>query len=202
MAKLYFYYSAMNAGKSTHLLQAAYNYEERGQRVLLLSPSLDDRFGLGKITSRIGLQRDAIMFQKKDDLKKIIRDSASAQATKFDCILVDEAQFLTENQVEQLSEIVDRLNVPVMCYGLRTDSFGRLFDGSARLLGWADELNELKTICFCGRKASMVVRYDQHGDPVTEGDQIEIGGNDAYVSMCRHHWREALAGRLRKQDAA
>lgn len=202
MAKLYFYYSAMNAGKSTHLLQAAYNYEERGQRVFLLTPSLDDRYGVGQVTSRIGLQREAMIFQKEDDLNQLIRNAANEKASRFDCILVDEAQFLTEEQVCQLAELVDRLNIPVMCYGLRTDAFGKLFEGSAALLALSDELNELKTICFCGRKATMVVRYDGNGDPITGGDQIAIGGNDTYVSMCRHHWREAISGRLRKQDAA
>ena len=191
MAKLYFSYSAMNAGKSTILLQASHNYQERGMDTLLLTARLDDRDGKGKIGSRIGLQADAEMFDDKTDIfalaKHLSRD------TDIACIMVDEAQFLTIAQVWQLSAIVDELSIPVMCYGLRTDFQGQLFDGSATLLAIADVLREIRTICHCGRKATMVVRQDADGNPITDGAQIEIGGNDKYVSLCRKHWKAAMA---------
>ncbi|WP_028117312.1 thymidine kinase [Ferrimonas senticii] len=186
MAQLYFYYSAMNAGKSTSLLQSAYNYHERGMNSLVLTAAIDDRYGVGKVTSRIGLERDALLFNGNDDLHQMIAN----QPHKPDCVLVDESQFLSKAQVRQLTQVVDCLNIPVLCYGLRTDFQGELFEGSQYLLAWADKLVELKTICHCGRKAIMVVRMDEQGNAVRGGAQVQIGGNDSYVSMCRKHYRE------------
>jgi len=196
MAKLYFSYSAMNAGKSTILLQASHNYRERGMNTLLLTARLDDRIaqgdnGKGKIGSRIGLQADAEMFDDSTDIFALVE--RLSQDTNFACILIDEAQFLSVAQVWQLSAIADDLAIPVMCYGLRTDFQGQLFDGSATLLAIADVLREIRTICHCGRKATMVVRQDADGTPITDGAQIEIGGNDKYVSLCRRHWKATMA---------
>jgi thymidine kinase len=190
MSKVYFYYSAMNAGKSTVLLQSSYNYQERGMRTLLFMPALDTRSGQGKIESRIGLTSEAIALQADDDILEIVR---SAHAEKpVACVLVDEAQFLTPGQVDQATDIADLLRIPVLCYGLRTDFQGRLFPGSAGLLAAADNLIELKTICHCGRKATMNLRIGADGAAVKEGAQVEIGGNDRYVAMCRRHFKEAL----------
>ncbi|MDN3716802.1 thymidine kinase [Vibrio breoganii] len=190
MAQMYFYYSAMNAGKSTTLLQSSFNYQERGMNPLIFTAALDDRYGEGKVTSRIGLQADAHLFHKETDLFK--KMSELNEETKHHCVLVDECQFLSKEQVYQLTEIVDKLHIPVLCYGLRTDFLGELFEGSLHLLAWADKLVELKTICHCGRKANMVIRTDEHGNPIAEGDQVAIGGNDKYVSVCRVHYKEAL----------
>jgi len=188
MAKLYFYYSSMNAGKSTALLQSSYNYRERGMNTLVLAPDLDDRYGAGKVTSRIGLETQAVTFQRDDDLFKLI--SARDLESPLHCVLVDEAQFLTKEQVFQLGEVTDELDVPVLTYGIRTDFQGEPFDGSKYLLSWADNLKELKAICFCGSKATMVIRLDEDGNAITQGSQVEIGGNDRYVSMCRKHFKE------------
>lgn len=188
MAKLYFYYSSMNAGKSTALLQSSYNYHERGMRTLLFAPELDNRYGEGKVTSRIGIEAEATTFRNEDDLFDVIEKRLAEEP--LHCVLVDEAQFLTKDQVFQLSEITDKLNIPVLAYGLRTDFQGEPFEGSKYLLAWSDNLKELKAICHCGSKATMVVRFDGDGNAVTEGSQIEIGGNDRYVSMCRRHFKE------------
>ena len=192
MAKLYFYYSSMNAGKSTNLLQSSYNYKERGMRTLVLAPSFDDRFGAGKVTSRIGIETEATTFNSETNLLDVV--SAVQAEDKVHCVLIDEAQFLTRDQVFQLSELTDKLNIPVLAYGLRTDFQGEPFEGSKYLLAWADNLKELKAICHCGRKATMVLRTDADGNPVTEGSQVEIGGNDRYVSMCRKHFKEQFFG--------
>ena len=175
MANLYFYYAARNGGKSTNLLQSAYNYEEREMRSLIFTPKLDDRFGEGKITSRIGLERDVEKFEGEDDL--YVWAAHEHQREPISCVLVDEAQFLTPKQVLQLTLVVDKLKIPVLCYGLRTDFRGEPFPGSAYLLGWADELVELKTICKSGKKATFNARLDENGNRVTEGDQISIGLN-------------------------
>ena len=188
MAKLYFSYSAMNAGKSTILLQASHNYRERGMNTLLLTAAFDDRAGKGRIGSRIGLGADALTFAADTDIEQLTRRAHEQQP--LDCLLVDEAQFLSVDQVWQLSVVVDQLNIPVMCYGLRTDFRGQLFPGSAVLLAVADTLREIRTICHCGRKATMVTRLTEKGETVTDGAQIEIGGNDKYVSLCRVHWKE------------
>jgi len=190
MAKLHFYYSAMNAGKSTILLQSSYNYQERGMNTLIFTAALDDRYGVGKVTSRIGLEAEAVIFQNSDNLREITIQHHEERT--LSCVLVDEAQFLTREQVLQLSDIADHMGIPVICYGLRTDFQGHLFPGSEALLALADEMREVKTICHCGSKATMVVRYDDTGKPVKAGDQVEIGGNDRYVSMCRKHWKETL----------
>ena len=192
MAKLYFYYSSMNAGKSTSLLQSSYNYRERGMNTLVLAPELDDRFGAGKVTSRIGIEAEAHTFRKGDDLFELV--SGRMEANPVHCVLVDEAQFLTRDQVFQLGEVTDKLNIPVLAYGLRTDFQGEPFEGSKYLLAWSDNLKELKAICHCGTKATMVVRLDGDGNAVTEGSQIEIGGNDRYVSLCRKHFKEKYYG--------
>lgn len=189
MAKLYFYYSAMNAGKTTTLLQSNYNYRERGMQTLVLKPLLDDRFGTN-VKSRIGLEAEAVNFRGEDNLYDIA--AARAAEAGLNCVLVDEAQFLTRTQVEQLTDVVDRLGVPVLTYGLRTDFQGELFSGSAHLLAWADELREIKTICHCGRKATMVLRLGADGNPVASGEQVQIGGNERYVSVCREHYKSAL----------
>ena len=190
MSKVYFYYSAMNAGKSTVLLQSSYNYQERGMRTMLFMPALDTRAGYGRILSRIGLASDAIALRAADDLLKKV---GAAHAEKpVACVLIDEAQFLTPEQVWQVTDIADTLRIPVLCYGLRTDFQGKLFPGSAELLGLADNLIELKTICHCGRKATMNLRVGADGKAVREGAQVEIGGNDRYVAMCRRHFKEAF----------
>ncbi|HEY1793255.1 MAG TPA: thymidine kinase [Opitutaceae bacterium] len=189
MSKVYFYYSAMNAGKSTVLLQSSYNYRERGMRTLLFMPALDTRAGAGRIESRIGLASEAIALGQGDDL--LARVESEHTARPVACVLVDEAQFLTPAQVRQATRIADTLRIPVLCYGLRTDFQGRLFPGSAGLLALADNLIELKTICHCGRKATMNLRVGADGKAVREGAQVEIGGNDRYVAMCRRHFTEA-----------
>ena len=189
MAKLFFYYSSMNAGKSTTLLQSAHNYRERGMRPLLFTPRLDTRATEGRVTSRIGLDAEAHAFTPADDLHAIVRD----QAEPIHCVLVDEAQFLSRAQVFQLGEIADALGVPVLAYGLRTDFQGNLFEGSLHLLAWADKLMEIKTICHCGSKATMVLRTDPDGNVLREGAQVEIGGNERYVSVCRKHFKEGMA---------
>jgi thymidine kinase len=192
MAKVYFYYAAMNAGKSTVLLQSSYNYRERGMRTLLFTPTVDTRYGPGRIESRIGLRSGAIPLAASDNLLARVRTEHAAAPVA--CVLVDEAQFLTPDQVWQLTDVSDALDIPVLCYGLRTDFQGKLFPGSAALLGLADDLSELKTICHCGRKATMNLRVDRAGRAVRDGAQVEIGGNDRYIAMCRRHFKAALAG--------
>lgn len=190
MAKLYFHYATMNAGKSTMLLQASYNYRERGMRTVIFIAALDDRAGVGRVSSRIGLSSDAIPFSEGDDLFRTI--SAMHQEEAIACVFVDEAQFLSAEQVWQLARVCDRIGVPVMAYGLRTDFQGKLFPGSLELLAIADELREVRTICFCGRKATMVVRLDAEGRLVRQGAQVEVGGNEKYVSLCRRHWEDQM----------
>jgi thymidine kinase len=194
MSKVYFYYSAMNAGKSTVLLQSSYNYQERGMNTLVFAPALDTRSGPGKVASRIGLSADARAFSREENLFALTEEAHSK--TPLSCVLVDEAQFLTKPQVEQITDIADRLRIPVLCYGLRTDFAGNLFEGSQWLLAWADNLIELKTICHCGRKATMVLRLDASGAPVKTGAQIEIGGNERYVSVCRRHYKDSQSAWL------
>jgi thymidine kinase len=200
MAKLYFYYSAMNAGKTTVLLQSAHNYRERGMHPLLFTPRLDDRYQIGVIRSRIGLEAAAMIFARGDDLFETVQ--AELKVRNVHCVLVDEAQFLSRDQVFQLTEIVDRLNIPVLCFGLRTDFQGELFEGSRYLLAWADELDELKTICHTGKKATMVVRVDADGYALREGSQVEIGGNERYVSVSRKEFKAVFYGdkRIRLVD--
>ncbi len=188
MAKLYFYYSSMNAGKSTSLLQSSYNYKERGMRTLVLAPELDDRYGSGKVTSRIGLEAEATTFRTDDNLLELIESRVVDEP--LHCVLIDEAQFLSKRQVFELGEVTDTLDIPVLAYGLRTDFQGEPFEGSKYLLAWADNLKELKAICHCGKKATMVIRMDEQGNAVREGSQIQIGGNDRYVSMCRRHFKK------------
>ena len=192
MAKLFFNYSSMNAGKTTILLQSAHNYRERGLTPMLFTPKLDDRYGEGWIKSRIGLQAKATIFKVEDDLFEATR--AQLEDRNIHCVLVDEAQFLSRQQVYQLSEIVDRLNIPVLCFGLRTDFQGELFEGSKYLLAWADQLTEIKTICHTGRKANMVVRVDEEGYALKEGAQVEIGGNERYVSVSRAEFKKVFIG--------
>ncbi|REL29502.1 thymidine kinase [Thalassotalea euphylliae] len=187
MAQLYFYYSAMNAGKSTHLLQSAYNYNERGMQCVLFTAKLDDRYQQGKITSRLGIDADAQLFDETTDLYQAL--CHANETAKVDCLLVDESQFLTEAQVKQLTDVVDFLKIPVLAYGIRTDFLGNTFTGSAALLAWADKLIELKTICHCGKKANFVARIDESGKAVTAGEQVEVGGNDRYESLCRKHFK-------------
>ena len=191
MAKLYFYYSAMNAGKTTTLLQSAYNYEERGMRALLFIPKVDTRKEKqNTISSRIGLESSATAFDEAFDFYDYA--AKEHQKAHINCILVDEAQFISKEQAIQLSDIADLLNIPVLAYGLRTDFQGELFPGSQYLLAWAEELIELKTICFCGRKATMTMRIDEQGHKVVKGSQVEIGGNDRYVAVCHHHYKEGI----------
>ena len=192
MAKLHFYYSAMNAGKSTTLLQSSYNYNERGMETLLYTPIIDDRFGKGKIASRIGLEANATMIDSNFDLYEDAKKKTRANAN-IKCVLVDEAQFLKKAQVEQLCLIADELNLPVLAYGLRADFQAEPFEGSLYLLCWADILIELKTICHFGRKATMNMRIDAQGRKVSSGEQILIGGNDSYISTCRKHFRKGQA---------
>lgn len=190
MAKLYFNYSTMNAGKSTLLLQASYNYIERGMQTYLLTANFDDRAGPGKIGSRIGIEAAADTYTQADDLfAKIAARLATGPCA---CVMVDEAQWMTRDQVWQLARVVDDLGVPVMTYGLRVDFRGELFPGSAALLALADEMREVRTICHCGKKANMVIRVDENGEAVADGAQIEVGGNDRYISLCRKHFREAV----------
>ena len=193
MAKLYFYYSAMNAGKTTTLLQSAHNYRERGMRTLILTPKLDHRAGSGVVASRIGLRAEGVGFDRDTDLQRLVERDI-AVAGKLDCVLVDEAQFLTRAQVWQLSEVVDALRIPVLCYGLRTDFRGELFEGSQYLLAWADEMQEIKTICHSGSKATMTVRVDAQGRAVQDGPQVEIGGNERYVSVSRAEFKKIMRG--------
>ena len=190
MAKLYFNYSTMNAGKSTVLLQAAHNYRERGMIPYLLTAQFDKRAGDGRIASRIGIGSDADTFTAGEDLFAKIKAQLSVQ--KIACIFIDEAQFLETEQVWQLARAVDDLGVPIMCYGLRVDFRGQLFPGSATLLALADEMREVRTICHCGKKATMVTRNGPDGRVIKDGDQVQIGGNETYVSLCRRHWREAV----------
>ena len=193
MAKLYFHYSTMNAGKSTVLLQAAHNYKERGMTPYLLTAQLDDRAGEGRIASRIGIGERADTFGTEDDLFAML--ARKTEAGPVACAFVDEAQFLTDAQVWQLARAVDDLRVPVMCFGLRVDFRGQLFPGSATLLALADEMREVRTICHCGKKATMVIRQDAQGRVVKDGAQVQIGGNETYVSLCRRHWRDAVGDR-------
>ena len=196
MAKLYFHYSTMNAGKSTMLLQAAYNYAERGMDTLLLTAKLDERAGAGTIASRIGIKASAKTYTRETELYEFmvghLASLAKSGKERPACVLIDEAQFLTEEQVWQLARIVDDINIPVMAYGLRVDFAGQLFPGSKALLALADEMREVRTICWCGAKATMVVRVGEDGKAVTGGAQIEIGGNDRYIALCRKHWRHAI----------
>jgi thymidine kinase len=192
MAKLYFYYASMNAGKSTMLLQADFNYRERGMHTMLFTAAIDDRFAAGAITSRIGLEAGATAFDATTDIAALVAAEQAHRAVA--CVLVDEAQFLSEAQVGQLAHICDVLGIPVLAYGLRTDFQGRLFPGSARLLALADSLVEIKSVCECGRKATMNLRVDAEGHAVREGAQTEIGGNDRYVALCRRHFMERSAG--------
>ena len=188
MAKLYFNYSSMNAGKSTMLLQANHNYMERGMNPVIYTSNLDSRFGKGEIDSRIGLKSKSNTFDIKTDIYNDIL--SFKENILIDCVLIDEAQFLTKNQVDQLGKIVDELDIPVLAFGIRTDFQGNLFEGSKYLLAWADNLKEIKTVCHCGRKATMVLRVDDEGSIVSDGSQIEIGGEERYVSVCRKHFKE------------
>ena len=190
MAKLYFQYSTMNAGKSTLLLQASHNYHERGMKTYLITAGFDKRVGDGKIGSRIGIASDADTFDHKENMFQKIE--SRLRKGPCSCVFIDEAQFLSEEQVWELARVVDDLKVPVMCYGLRVDFQGKLFPGSAALLALADEMREIRTICHCGKKATMVIRQDENGDAIKDGVQIQIGGNETYISLCRLHWREAI----------
>ena len=190
MAKLYFQYSTMNAGKSTLLLQASHNYHERGMKTYLITAGFDKRVGDGKIGSRIGIASDADTFEHSENMFHKIE--SRLRKGPCSCVFIDEAQFLSEDQVWELARVVDDLRVPVMCYGLRVDFQGKLFPGSAALLALADEMREIRTICHCGKKATMVIRQDENGDAIKDGAQIQIGGNETYISLCRRHWREAI----------
>ena len=190
MAKLYFHYSTMNAGKSTALLQASHNYREGGMETYLLTAQFDTRAGEGRIASRIGIGEPADTFNPDEDM--VAKVSARLAQGPVACVFIDEAQFLTRNQVWQLARVVDDLGVPVMCYGLRVDFRGELFPGSAALLALADEMREVRTICACGKKATMVMRKGPDGRALKDGAQVLIGGNETYVSLCRRHWREAV----------
>lgn len=200
MPQLYFYYSSMNAGKSTALLQSAHNYREQGMRVRLFTAVLDDRYGVGKVLSRIGIEAEADTFDTNTDLFTAVE--AGRDRLGLACVLVDEAQFLSRAQVDQLTSVVDVLGIPVLCYGIRTDFRGELFSGSERLLAVADKLYELKTVCRCGRKATMVLRKDEGGQPVFEGGQVEIGGSDRYEPVCRRHFFEARQDWMRGRAAS
>ncbi|MBT8414198.1 MAG: thymidine kinase [Boseongicola sp.] len=193
MAKLYFNYSTMNAGKSTLLLQASYNYRERGMQTYLLTAQIDGRAGDSVIGSRIGISAKADTYNPQSDLFEMLRKRQKGGPVA--CVFIDEAQFLTKEQVWQLARAVDDLKLPVMCYGLRVDFRGELFPGSAALLALSDEMREARTICFCGKKATMVVRQDEDGNALADGEQVQIGGNETYVSLCRKHWREAIGER-------
>ena len=190
MAKLYFQYSTMNAGKSTLLLQASHNYQERGMETYLITARFDKRAGDGQIGSRIGISSDGDTFDNQENMFQKIE--SRLKKGPCSCVFIDEAQFLTEEQVWQLARAVDDLSVPVMCYGLRVDFQGKLFPGSAALLAIADEMREIRTICYCGKKATMVIRQDENGNVIKDGAQIQIGGNETYISLCRRHWREAI----------
>ena len=194
MAKLYFSFSAMNAGKSAILLQSAYNYHERGMHTMLLKPKLDDRDPKADhIVSRIGLNAEADLFTHETDLESHIKESNASKP--IDCVLLDEAQFLTPEQVWQLARVSDYTKIPIMCYGLRTDFKGELFPGSATLLAIADDVREIRTLCWCGKKATMTLRFDDSGEAITEGAQVEVGGNEKYISLCRKHWSEKKSSR-------
>ncbi len=199
MAKLYFYYSSMNAGKSTALLQSSYNYRERGMNTLIMAPQFDDRYGVGRVTSRIGLEAAATTFSDTDNLFEIV--TTCCDEDPLHCVLIDEAQFLTKEQVFQLGQVSDKLDIPVLAYGIRTDFQGEPFEGSKYLLAWSDNLKELKAICHCGSKATMVIRLDENGNAVTKGSQVEIGGNDRYISMCRKHFKDNFYGETEETDA-
>ena len=192
MAKLYFHYSSMNAGKSTALLQANHNYGERGMSTMLFTAKLDDRDGVGLIRSRIGIDHRALVFADGDDLLETVK--SELEQRPLDCILVDESQFLTKSQVKQLAKVVDEEGVPVLTYGIRTDFLGETFEGSKYLMAWSDEIKEIKAICHCGKKATMNARVDSNGVMETEGAQIEIGGNERYVSLCRSCFAQAETG--------
>ncbi len=187
MAKMYFYYAAMNAGKSTNLLQASHNYTERGMKTEIFTSSLDNRYGYGEVTSRLGIKAKATLYDKDFNFFQFMQDKQDTA-----CVLVDESQFLTQKQVEQLASVVDTFNIPVLAYGLRTDFQGNLFEGSMRLLAIADSIKELKTMCFCGSKAVMNARIDKDGTVLRSGEQIEIGGNESYVPLCRKHFIEGI----------
>ena len=193
MAKLFFNYSSMNAGKSTILLQANHNYKERGMNTVIYTSSIDNRYGKKEIVSRIGLKAESNIFSDSTDIYKEIVNFKKEK--KVDCVLIDEAQFLNKDQVTQLGQIVDELDIPVLTFGIRTDFKGNLFEGSEYLLAWADNLKEIKTVCHCGRKATMVLRLDKSGNVIEEGDQIEVGGNEKYVSICRKHFYEKNIGK-------
>lgn len=188
MAQLYFYYSSMNAGKSTHLLQSSYNYNECGLKTVLYTAQIDDRYAKGKVSSRLGINADAKLFHHETNLLNEIKEIQTN--SPIACVLIDEAQFLTKAQVKQLTDIVDDLNIPVLAYGIRTDFLGQTFTGSAALLAWADKLVELKTICHCGRKANFVIRVNDDGKAATGGEQVEVGGNERYQALCRSHFKE------------
>jgi len=192
MAKLYFNYSSMNAGKSTMLLQANHNYQERGMSTIIYTSSVDDRYGKKEIVSRIGLKAESNIFSSDTNIYKEV--ISFDKDKRVDCVLIDEAQFLSKDQVAQLGQIVDDLDIPVLTFGIRTDFKGNLFEGSKYLLAWADNLKEIKTVCHCGRKATMVLRLDENGNVLETGDQIEIGGNEKYVSICRKHFYEKNIG--------
>ena len=195
MAKLHFYYAAMNAGKSTVLLQSSYNYRERGMHTLLYIPSIDDRFQQGEIHSRIGLKAQGIMFDDKMNLFESVQEHVADQNTpEVRCVLLDEAQFLTKKQVMQLTDIADKLKIPVLTYGLRSDYMGEPFEGSRYLMAWAEELTEIKAICHCGRKATMNIRIDSEGKKIESGAQVHIAGNDSYTATCRRHFKQGDAG--------
>lgn len=190
MAQLYFYYSSMNAGKSTHLLQSSYNYRERGLHTAIFTAKIDDRFAQGKVASRLGIDSDAFLFEDSINLYNEIKNMHSDK--HLDCVLIDEAQFLSTEHVKQLTDVVDLLNIPVLAYGIRTDFLGQTFSGSAALLAWADKLVELKTICHCGRKANFVIRQDANGVVVKDGAQVEVGGNERYEPLCRAHFKKLV----------
>ena len=196
MAKLHFYYSAMNAGKTTTLLQSSYNYREKGMNTILFTPAIDDRYAVGTITSRIGLSSKAHPFDQKFNFYEFLVEKLNDPSFKVHCVLIDEAQFLTRVQVNQLTDITVHLNIPVLTYGLRSDFLGEPFEGSKYLLTIAEDIKEIKTICHCGRKATMNARIDGSGQMVTQGNQIEIGGNDRYIALCQRHFKlgQALPG--------
>lgn len=192
MAKLYFYYSAMNAGKTTNLLQSNYNYQERGMGTILLTPEIDNRVRSGAIVSRIGLNAEAYAYTSTCNLFEYVKNAVLNAKNKIACIFVDEAHFMNKNHVLQLSDIVDKLNIPVLAYGLRSDYTGEVFEGSKYLFAYADELSEIKTICHCGKKAMMNLRFDKEGKAIKQGEQIAIGGNDQYISTCRKHFKDPI----------
>lgn len=200
MAKLHYYYASMNAGKSTTLLQSSYNYNERGMDTILFVPSVDTRYGKGQICSRIGLKQKAISFDAHFNFYHYVENQVQDSRYNLSCVLVDEAQFLSHEQVKQLTDIVDNLEIPVLAYGLRTDFRGEPFEGSKYLLALADELSEIRTVCHCGRKATMNLRVDENLHPVRSGKQIQIGGNELYISTCRKHYKEGVASASSEQQ--